>query len=116
LHAAAGIRDRALLGDCATKARGEEHCLFAVGLRHKDAELLAAEPRRDVDAPHALTADVGDLRDHLLAGLILMAVGVVDRLEVIDFAHHRRERPSVALDARPRPASTELQRVSGAAM
>ena len=69
--------------------------LVEVRLGEHDQELLAAVTSEEVVRPERLAAARRDLPQHLVAGL--MAVGVVDPLEVIGVDHRDRERAGVAL-------------------
>jgi len=53
-------------------------------------ELFATVPSDPVDLPRVVAEDLGELPQHLIAGL--MAVRVVDALEHVEIAHHARER------------------------
>ena len=61
---------------------------------NRDRELLAADPRGHVGLARARAAKARDRDDRLVADIV--AVGVIDRLEVIDIEHDERERPPVA--------------------
>ena len=68
-----------------------------VGLRQRDDELLTAVARRLVDAARLLAQDPADRPQHGVA--LRMAVGVVDRLEVVEVEDQQRE---VEAEARAR--------------
>ncbi len=61
-----------------------------VGLRHDDDELFAAVPAREIDAADRSFDAQREIAQHVVAGIV--AVGVVDRLEIIDVDHQRRQR------------------------
>ena len=79
------------------QALGERRRARKVGLDEQHGELLAAEPRRDVDHAHAFPQAVGEGPQHLVPDLV--AVPVVDALEVVEVGEDERERLAEALGA-----------------
>jgi hypothetical protein len=73
-------------------------------LGEDDRELLAADPRGEVRRPHLALDRPRERLEHAVAGLV--AVGVVEPLEVVEVDHDERERAPVA--ARPRDLLREL--------
>ena len=62
-------------------------------VRHHDDEFLAAEPADEIGAAHDAAHALGEMLQHLVAGV--MAVGVVDRFEMVDVEHHQRQRAAL---------------------
>ena len=58
-----------------------------VGLRHHDDEFLAAIPAGEIDAADRLADPFREFAQHVIAGIV--AVTVIDRLEIIDVQHHQ---------------------------
>jgi hypothetical protein len=71
-------------------ALGVRARVLEVGAGEQDEELLAAVPPHPVDLAGRVAEDVGDLPQHGVAGLV--AVRVVDALEVVDVGHDDGER------------------------
>ena len=73
-----------------------------VGFRHDDDEFLAAVAAGEIDAADRLADAQRELAQHVVAGVV--AVRVVDRLEIIDIDHQHRDRLAARgrlLDQRP---------------
>ncbi len=68
-------------------------------LRQHQREFLAAQASGNIGRALLLLQYVGDSLDDVVADV--MAVSVVDRLEVVDVAHQQRHRPAIAAKARP---------------
>ena len=68
----------------------DEDGAFAVGVGEQDQELLAAEASGEVAGADRRADDASDERECLVAALV--AVAVVDRLEVVEVEQDRRER------------------------
>ena len=79
-----GQRQRERL-DALTHALGQVEGALEVGAGQHHRELLAAVAGGRVDVARALAQDASDLAQHDVA--LLMAVGVVDALEVVDVEH-----------------------------
>ena len=76
--------------DVLLHALGEPVGLGEAARRRDDRELLTADPADGVPGAHAANEDLGDLREHLVAGRV--AVDVVDALEVVEIEHHEGDR------------------------
>ena len=76
---------------------GDLQRLLRARLGKQDAELLAAEPRRDVVVAQLRAEDLGDALEHGVAGE--MAVRVVDVAQEVEVGHDQRERTVEALRA-----------------
>src|SRR2546421_1220125 len=63
------------------------------GIRHGDAELVTAQPRRHVGGADDTSDHVRHRPDRLVAGV--MAVAVVDRLETVHVHQHQGQRAAV---------------------
>ena len=77
---------------------GDRH----VGFRHHDDEFLAAIAAGEIDIADRLADAQRELAQHIVAGIV--AVAVVDRLEIIDVEHQHRDRLAARgrlLDQRP---------------
>jgi hypothetical protein len=70
-------------------ALGEVEGALEIGAREDDGELLAAVAGRLVDLARLLAQHRGHRGEHPVAGLV--AVGVVDRLEVVDVEHDQAD-------------------------
>ncbi len=90
--------------------------LLRVRLGQQDAELLAAEPRRDVVVAQLHAEDLGDALEHGVAGEV--AVRVVDVAEQVEVGHDQREGPVEAVCASDllRQRDTEVARVEEAGL
>src|SRR6266550_3513177 len=60
-----------------------------VGVRHRHAELVAAQPAARIGGPHRPLQLSREDADRFVADVV--AVGVVDVLEVVEVDHHQRE-------------------------
>ena len=94
---ARGLDVEGALGDLLADALRDLERLLGARLREKDAELLAAEARRDVVVAQMRAEDVGDALQHGVAGE--MAVRVVDVAQEVEVGHDQRQRPVEALGA-----------------
>src|SRR3546814_17919608 len=83
--------------------------LLDIGLRHHDDEFLAAVARHQVDVAHAPRYPLGQLDQHLAAALV--AVAVVDALELVDVEHQHRYRLHRTCD--PHALSVEDRKTVG---
>jgi hypothetical protein len=95
------------VGDLALRERcpdafGHDHGPVGVGVGQQEGDLLAAVAGCHVALPHAVAQQLTRHLQHPIAAEV--AVGVVDLLEVIDVAHHERERRPVAT----RPGQLDL--------
>ena len=72
--------------------------LVAVGVREQQRELVAAEPRGEILFAERLREDVGDLPQRGVAGV--MALAVVDLLEVVEVEQEQAQRLPVLARAR----------------
>src|SRR5688572_30976052 len=77
---------------------GEALRALEIGLRQEDRELLAAVARGKVDLTDGRAQDVGEGLEDVVAGLV--AVAVVDLLEVVEVGEDEREAAAEALGAR----------------
>ena len=84
-------------GQCLAQPLGETLGAFEVGLGKEDGELLAAVPRRRTDLADGRAQDVGERLKDVVASLV--AVAVVDLLEVVEVGEDEREAPAEALGA-----------------
>ena len=75
------VADRRLEG-AGEEAPGQDLGPVRVRARHEDRELVAADPERAVAAADAALDDPGERRQELVADLV--AIGVVDPLEVVE--------------------------------
>jgi len=73
--------------------------LSSVASGKTSANSSAAQAPGNVGGALLLLQNIGDRLDDFVAGVV--AVSVVDRLEVIDVAHQESQRPAVAAKARP---------------
>ena len=78
------------IGDLAADPLGDLHRLLGARLRQQDAELLAAEPGRDVVVPEVHPEHLGEALQNGVAGE--MAVRVVDVAQEVEVGHDQRER------------------------
>ena len=103
-------------GDRRADALRDLERLLGVRLGQQDAELLAAEPRRDVVVAQLHAEDLGDALEHGVAGEV--AVGVVDVAEQVEVGHDQGERPVEAVCARNLlvQRDTEVARVEEAGL
>ena len=83
--------------DLGPHALGEVHRAVEVGAGQHHGQLLAAVAGGLVDLAGRLLEDPGHLAQHDVA--LLVAVGVVDRLEVVEVDHHQAELLPEALGA-----------------
>ena len=65
-------------------------CGKRLGIRHHHDKFLATKARDDVDATHRLAEAFGAFAQHFVADI--MAVLVVDGLEVVNVQHQQRHR------------------------
>ena len=68
----------------------ERHGRVEHGARKQQHELLATVAADPIDLARFVFQNGGQLLEHLVTGLV--AVRVVDALEVVEIAHHARER------------------------
>ncbi|MNR39434.1 hypothetical protein D3C85_1576420 [compost metagenome] len=61
-----------------------------VGVRQQEEEFLAAVARKKIGAPRLLLAEAAELAQYLVAHLV--AVQVVDRLEVVQVEERQAQR------------------------
>src|SRR3546814_13122128 len=80
----------ALIRHQAAHAVGNGDGDLGIDVRHHDDEFLAAVARHQVDVAHAPRYPLGQLDQHLVAALV--AVAVVDALELVDVEHQHRDR------------------------
>ena len=85
--------------------------LLHVGLRHDQQELLAAPAQQAVGASQRRHQTPGRLAQDLIAGL--MAMVVVDRLEVVEVDESQRQRTILALCAVPLQSKDLLSAAAG---
>ena len=78
------------IGDLAADPLGDLHRLLGARLRQQDAELLTAEPRRDVVVPEMHPEHLGEAFQNRVAGE--MAVRVVDVAQEVEVGHDQRKR------------------------
>ena len=65
------------------------------GVRQQQRELFAPQPGDNVRFPNPVLQQPGDLPEHLVAGIV--AIGVVNLLEVVQVHHHHGQRAGMAL-------------------
>ena len=94
------IRARALL-DARAQALGDDVRRAAPGVGQQREELLAAEAAELVLGAQPLAQRARDRHERGVAGV--MAVLVVEQLEVVDVDHRDRQRPAVAARAADQP-------------
>src|SRR3954454_15045190 len=77
------------LAEARAQVLGQRRRRREAGVGTDDAELVAAEPRREVAGPHPLAQNLGDrLEDAVAAGV---AVAVVDLLQVVEITEQQRQ-------------------------
>src|SRR5256714_12153432 len=81
------------------QALGELRRPDEIGFRRQQSELLAAVARRQVDLPGARIENRADAPEDGVAGLV--AVSVVDALEIVEIDQQRRQRVAHPLGAPP---------------
>src|ERR671924_2104512 len=69
---------------------GELLASLGARLGQENGELLAAEADGEVEVAHVLAQDVGEAPEHLVPGLV--PVAVVDLLEIVQVGEDERER------------------------
>ena len=94
---ARGLDVEGALGDLLADALRDLERLLRARLREEDAELFAAEARRDVVVAQVRAEDLGDALQHRVPGE--MAVRVVDVAQEVEVGHDQRQRPVEALGA-----------------
>jgi hypothetical protein len=82
--------------------------LLGVGVGQQQREFLAAQARDRVVRAHHVDERARRAAQHLVA--VGMAMGVVDRLEVVEVQRDDRDRPPVARGARQLLPASEMER------
>src|SRR5918992_2533685 len=91
---------------------GHGQAALQVGLGQDEHELLAAVAGEGVDVPDAAGDPAPELDQHLVAPLV--AVAVVDRLEVVDVQHEQGQDPAEAAGALDLLLDASLEGAAGA--
>ena len=87
----AGDRQRRAFDNCA-HALGDDRGLLLIAVGQNGEKLLAAPATQGVGVAHRGLQKVGDAANHLVAGIVTVAV--IYRLDKIDVAQDHGERPS----------------------
>ncbi|MGA7611322.1 MAG: hypothetical protein WCF49_14205, partial [Xanthobacteraceae bacterium] len=85
--------------DLLTKSFGNNLGFRHLRFRKQQQELLAAEARYNIGFALLLPANLGNLHDNVVAGIVTKLI--VDGFELIDIEHEQRYRPPMPLVAAP---------------
>ena len=84
------VTSRGSRSEALAQALAHQIGLGQVGIRHDNDKLLPAEPAGQVDAANVATHARGELTEYGIA--CVMAIAVVDCLEIVDVEQQHRER------------------------
>ena len=96
--------------DDAVEALGDDRDALLVDVRQEHRELVAAEARHQVCFPQPARQRPGDRLERVVARLV--AVRVVDPLEVVEVDHHQARHLAVALRARDLQVQVVLEQAA----
>src|SRR6266550_8730304 len=88
-------------------ARGHVRGMVLVSVRHRDAELVTAETPARVCGANSTLQLMGEHADRLVTDVV--AVLVVDLLQVVEVDHYQREAPLVPLRRSDRAVDGALE-------